>query len=320
MVEGLVSTVIPVFNRGEMLCEAVASVLAQTWRPIEILIVDDGSTDNTVAVAEQLAAKNPDIIRVLSQANAGPGAARQLGLEASNGEFVQFLDSDDLLMPGKFALQVQALRGDREAGISYGYCLVQKEFQAETLLPPKQEQKHRDIFPTILNRRLWATIAPLYRRTTCLAIGPWSRRRVLEDWDYDGRAGVLGIKLQFCDDVLATKTFHQGEHAGRAWHHDAGAMRDRIYAYAKFVEYARQAGVTRDSAEMRAFVRSLFWMARVAGRCGFPEEAQHLFNLAKTNAVRPGWDFRLFGLAANIFGWKWAGKVATMGRDGRSPK
>src|ERR1700741_3904714 len=90
----LVSTVIPVYNRAAMLREAVASVLAQTWRPIEIIIVDDGSTDETAAVAEELAAGNPGIIRVLRQANAGPGAARQVGLEASSGEFVQFLDSD----------------------------------------------------------------------------------------------------------------------------------------------------------------------------------------------------------------------------------
>ena len=94
MIEGLVSTIIPVFNRAAMLREAVGSVLAQSWRPIEIVIVDDGSTDDTPRAAEALRAEHPDIIRVLHRRNQGPGAARQAGLESAAGEFVQFLKTE----------------------------------------------------------------------------------------------------------------------------------------------------------------------------------------------------------------------------------
>jgi len=103
---GLVTTIIPVYNRAAMLREAVASVLAQTYRPVEVIVVDDGSTDETAGVADELAG---DEVRVIHQPNGGPGTAREAGRRAARGEFIQHLDSDDLLLPHKFALQVAGL-------------------------------------------------------------------------------------------------------------------------------------------------------------------------------------------------------------------
>src|SRR5215475_1428390 len=107
--EGLVSTIIPVFNRFVVLHEAVASVLAQTYRPIEIIVVNDGSTDETGREAEALAEAHSEL-RVIHRENGGPGEARETGRRAARGEFIQYLDSDDLLLPTKFALQVAGLR------------------------------------------------------------------------------------------------------------------------------------------------------------------------------------------------------------------
>src|ERR1700730_16934030 len=90
----LVSVIIPVYNRAAMLREAVDSVLAQTYRPIEIVIVDDGSTDDTAAVADEMASRHSGIIRVIHQRNAGVGHAREAGRQAAEGEFIQYLDSD----------------------------------------------------------------------------------------------------------------------------------------------------------------------------------------------------------------------------------
>src|SRR4051812_13992958 len=93
----LVSTIIPVFNRPAMLREAVTSVLSQTYRPIEVIIVDDGSTDDDTprAIAE-LAERHPDV-RGIRRTNGGPGLAREAGRGESRGDFIQYLDSDDLL-------------------------------------------------------------------------------------------------------------------------------------------------------------------------------------------------------------------------------
>src|SRR5437660_1100924 len=110
MITNLVSTIIPVYNRSAMLREAVGSVLAQTYRPIEIIIVNDGSTDETPQVCRRLAQANPSVVRVISRQNGGPGVAREAGRQLAMGEFIQYLDSDDLLHPLKFERQVAALR------------------------------------------------------------------------------------------------------------------------------------------------------------------------------------------------------------------
>src|SRR6266566_2626754 len=104
-VSGLVSAVIPVHNRAGMLREACASVIAQTYRPLEIIIVDDGSTDDTADTAADLAQTNPQEIRVIHQSKTGAGLAREAGRRNARGEFIQYLDSDDLLLPRKFELQ-----------------------------------------------------------------------------------------------------------------------------------------------------------------------------------------------------------------------
>jgi glycosyltransferase involved in cell wall biosynthesis len=84
MIEGLVSTVIPVYNRAAMLQEAVDSVLAQTWQQLEIIIVDDGSTDDTPQACTRLQQAHPSVVRVHRQDNAGPG----VGKPASNARTV----------------------------------------------------------------------------------------------------------------------------------------------------------------------------------------------------------------------------------------
>ena len=119
--DGLVTTIVPVYNRTDMLAEAVDSVVDQSYRPIEIIIVDDGSTDDTPAACDALAAAHPDIIRVIHQPNGGPGLAREAALGAARGEFIQFLDSDDLLLPGKLEAQVAALQQQPECGVAYGW-------------------------------------------------------------------------------------------------------------------------------------------------------------------------------------------------------
>src|SRR5215211_7754034 len=119
-VEGLVSTIIPVHNRPLLLRQAFESVLAQTYRPIEIIIVDDGSTDDTPQSIAALATRYSSIVRHLRIVNGGPGAAREAGRVVASGEFIQYLDSDDLLLPRKFELQIGGLRAHPECGVAYG--------------------------------------------------------------------------------------------------------------------------------------------------------------------------------------------------------
>jgi glycosyltransferase involved in cell wall biosynthesis len=98
-----ISIVIPCFNAARDLPRAVESVLQQAIADVEILVVDDGSVDDTVAVAERLAARHPQIAILRQKANGGPAAARNAGLAAARGRFVGFLDADDGYAPGAFA-------------------------------------------------------------------------------------------------------------------------------------------------------------------------------------------------------------------------
>ncbi len=117
-----ISVIIPAYNDAATLAETLASASAQTFRDIEIVVVSDGSTDATLAVA-QAAKERDQRIRVLDQANAGVAAARNAGIAASDGEFVAPLDADDLWHPDKLRLQMErfAQTGTR-TGLVYNWC------------------------------------------------------------------------------------------------------------------------------------------------------------------------------------------------------
>src|SRR3954463_5077031 len=100
----LVSIIIPVYNAEKYIAETINSAADQTWSNKEIIIIDDGSTDGSLAIAKRFA---NDQIKVFSQANKGASAARNRGLLEAKGKYVQFLDGDDLLMPNKIALQLE---------------------------------------------------------------------------------------------------------------------------------------------------------------------------------------------------------------------
>jgi len=111
--EPTVSVVIPTYNRAGLIAQAVQSVLDQTGINPEIIVVDDGSTDNTRQVLEQF----KDKIRYLATENRGVAHARNTGMKASFGKYFAFLDSDDLYLPGKLALQVAFMEAHPEVGV-----------------------------------------------------------------------------------------------------------------------------------------------------------------------------------------------------------
>lgn len=111
----LISCIVPAYNGEKYLVEALDSIWQQRYRPIEIIVVDDGSTDQTAAVVKHYSRE----VRYLYQPNAGPAAARNLGLGAANGEFIAFLDADDLWHPEKLMRQMAHF----EARPELDYCV-----------------------------------------------------------------------------------------------------------------------------------------------------------------------------------------------------
>ena len=102
-----VSIIVPCYNSTRYLSACVDSVLAQTMPDFEVLLIDDGSTDGTLALAQALAARDARL-RVLHQENAGVSAARNLGLAHARGEWITFVDSDDLLAPDALEIMLSA--------------------------------------------------------------------------------------------------------------------------------------------------------------------------------------------------------------------
>jgi glycosyltransferase involved in cell wall biosynthesis len=123
-VPGLVSVIIPTYNRQKYIIETMNSVWNQTYRPIEMIVVDDGSTDNTKEFVEQFREKTKDDknfeLRYFYQANKSAPTARNLGLMESKGEFIQFIDSDDLIHPQKISRQVAVLHKCESMTAVYG--------------------------------------------------------------------------------------------------------------------------------------------------------------------------------------------------------
>jgi glycosyltransferase involved in cell wall biosynthesis len=114
--EPLVSVIVPAYNCGRYLAEALTSALGQGYTNQEIIVVDDGSTDDTLDVARRFGGR----VRVVSQENRGPAAARNRGAREARGEFLAFLDGDDIWLPGKTCAQVAILASRRDVNIVYG--------------------------------------------------------------------------------------------------------------------------------------------------------------------------------------------------------
>lgn len=313
MQPGLVSVIVPVHNRPSLVLEAVASVLGQSYQPLEILLVDDGSTDATPGMLSALAAEHPEI-RLLRQDNAGPGAARELGRVHASGEFIQYLDSDDLLLPDKLERQVAGLRQHPECGVSYGWTRYRYADGTVDSHPCKGTGRGLDrMFPAFLHGRPWHTSTPLYRASVCAAAGPWLPLRQEEDWEYDCRVAALGTRLHHVEAFVSEHRDHLEDRLSRHGATDPRLLSDRANAHARILRHAMDAGIPADSPEMRHFTRALFLLCRQCGSHGLAREAAALHALAVTAAGErgPSGDLKAYKWAARLLGWRWAGKLAT---------
>ena len=118
--EQLISIIVPVYNTGEYLAPCIESLITQTYRNLDIILVDDGSTDGSSAVCDEFARRDSRI-HVLHQENAGVSAARNAGLDAASGTYLTFVDSDDLLIPQAMELALACLQENDCDMVTYGW-------------------------------------------------------------------------------------------------------------------------------------------------------------------------------------------------------
>lgn len=290
-----------------MLREAVASVVAQTYRPIEILIVDDGSTDDTPQVAASLAREHDGIVRVFHRANGGAGAARETARLEARGDFIQHLDSDDLLLPSKFEVQVTALEARADCGAAYGWTRFRHPDGRVEPRPWKRSgEAVETMFPSMLASRWWDTPTPLYRASLIREAGPWTPLRIEEDWEYDCRLAARGVHLAYCAEWVCEVRQHGEGHV--SGHGDAASLRDRARAHLLMLEHAQRAGIAEDAPDMRHFARDLFHIARQCGAAGLEDESRMLVEAA--SSISAARDVRAYALLARSIGWGRAARLA----------
>lgn len=194
----LVSVIIPVYNCEKYLAEAIESVLAQTYCPIEVIVVDDGSTDRTAEVAKQFSKK----IRYYYQKNGGIGLARNTGVDVANGQFLAFLDSDDLWLKDKLMSQMAIFDVDPKLDILFGHV-------EQIYSPELGENEKRNIRPTAEVMPGYVAGCMLIRREAFLRVGLFETNwRVGEFIDWYLKAVERGLKSFMLPEVILRRRLH----------------------------------------------------------------------------------------------------------------
>jgi len=199
MQESLISCIIPVYNGERYLREALDSILAQTYRPLEIIIADDGSADGTAVIA----ADYGNQVRYLFQSNAGTAAACNSGLRVAQGEFIAFLAVDDLWHPEKLARQMSRFRSRPDLDLCV--CHVQNFWEPELQEEAKRFRNHR------ISKPLpgYVPQALLAKRAVFDAVGDFdSELRHADSTDWFVRAMEQGAATELMPEVLVSRRLH----------------------------------------------------------------------------------------------------------------
>jgi glycosyltransferase involved in cell wall biosynthesis len=201
---GLVSVVIPTFNRAVLVCQTVRSVFAQTYPLVEVIVGDDASTDDTLARLEALRAECPAGFRLEFFGGEKVGACplRNRGAAISRGELVMFLDSDDLLTAPALEQLVQAIK---DVDISWGaWRDLREDEQACRLSPPFERSFGHDWLADLLRGEWLATCAVLYRRDALHRVQGWFEPAVLDgDFDFNAQLGAAGATQAGTQHVIS---------------------------------------------------------------------------------------------------------------------
>ena len=216
--KSLVSILIPAYNQEEWIADTIRSAVAQTWQPKEIIVVDDGSKDRTAAVARGFASKE---VAVVSTENQGAAAARNHALQLSQGDYIQWLDADDLLAPDKIERQMAALReidGGRtllsSAWGSFNYRTSRARFTATSLwqdLSPVEWLVRKMGENLHMQTATWLTSRELTE-----AAGRWDTRlHVDDDGEYFCRVLLASEGTRF---VQESKVFYRMTSSSRVSH------------------------------------------------------------------------------------------------------
>lgn len=224
----LVSVIIPTFNRCLLLSKCLDSVFAQNYRPLEIIVVDDGSSDDTLEFlqgsAAEFARKHDVRFQFIAQENRGAPTARNEGLFRASGTYVNFLDSDDTLLPGKIKMCM-------EYSLTHSADIVYSKAQyIDDLGKRLNRYWGRPLDGSALDyfTLSWQTMCALYSRNALRTIGNWNESlSAWQDLEFCIRAVTSGLRIHFIDEVLAEYRIHNDGRIGDMAELKAATGRER---------------------------------------------------------------------------------------------
>lgn len=243
MTPALVSCIVPVFNGAQYLREAVDSILAQTHRPLEMIVVDDGSSDDTPTILASYGSQ----LRSLWQPNGGMTSARSRGIEAARGVFLSFLDADDRWHPEKLARQVSRFNARPELGACVTHV---QNFWAAELRDEAQRFRHHRVAAPLPG---YIAQALMVRRDVFERVGPFDPMWVhANELDWFLRAAERGILIELLPDVLTYRRIRRDSMSRL----DGEASRDEhLLVIKRHLDRVRRQGKTA-GAELAEFLRA----------------------------------------------------------------
>lgn len=282
MTSPLVSVIIPTYNRHDTVGRSIESVLLQTYRPMEVIVVDDGSTDSTLEVLEGY----ENAIRVVARANGGPSAARNSGVSVAKGEIIAFLDSDDTWRPEKLTRQIKLLL-DGGSGVPCCVCnsslmddagSAQTSFGVSNVDCGLKEGYWMNPAPLVATRFILFNQVVAIRKSAFEKVGGFKENmRLLEDHDLAFRLALLG-PWAFVAEPLVEK-YNDTEGVGvqamrdprrhsEAWSQVlAGFLREELDDYPDVERIVRRA-LMDVATEIRAvdLIHSGHWLSSRTGK------------------------------------------------------
>lgn len=210
----LVSVIIPTYNRADQIRGSIDSVLQQTYHNLEVIIVDDGSTDGTFEKVNQWYQDCDRLIYVFNDGNYGVSASRNNGVRYAHGDMIAFQDSDDLWRPEKLEKQMEAFcTADDQTALNYCSMLRYYDNGEIEYWPPRMwpdEVKHGALFPFLLLNCLVDTPTMLLKKSAFWEAGGFNEElKALEDYEFTLRLSKL-FNIQYIDEILFDGKIDQG--------------------------------------------------------------------------------------------------------------
>ncbi len=268
MDEPIVSVIIPVYNRESFLGRAIGSVLGQSYGDFELIVVDDGSTDNTPEVA--LSFKDSRMIYVRCNENRGVSVARNRGIAISRGKYLAFLDSDDEWLPGKLEKQVRVMNeSPPEVGVIYtGYLQLMDKEVTESPFLSVVRITEGNIHEELLRGDFVLISSALVRREVVKRVGGFDELLLsAEVWDFWLRVSKEYV-FRFLRDPLVKRYIHSSNISSSF----TDSARIEIEGVRKYLcqKYSQELGMLRDDMEQLGEyggINVLFNSIRNEGRC-----------------------------------------------------